>query len=431
MQAPVYQPIYTPDKKEPEAGKHYLTSRFLYGMALLISFVSWITCIVLLSTSDNIVENYTYDTRLALFISRNESDFCGNSSLLQESACPADILDRFTHAYSHSPCTKISPIDSHESTSVSVKWGDNHFFRYPLIVDAHKSTKFWGRFLSGANSLVLLLFVFTVSLLFQGWRYVCFKKQDNDLGDGQQCPYDFCQHNESTENTWTKTLEFRPIHGSSFSMWFEYTWTASIQLLVVAFNFQGSSVNELWFIVLIQGCLTLLGFIVENSLDSLYMPCKHQHGNALLYGDRRYFSLFWRAVCVEIVAWFLHATLWVSLFSNFDNVKSEVKNLQTIGTGSQCRHDHKIPDVPGWVQAVIYSQFVFYTSFGVVQLTQFIAFAYENWRASLDQNQPGFETRWRQKNLRVWKTSAYAYAVLNVVSKAFLAFILVAGTVMN
>ena len=131
MQTSDYQPLYTLNKKEPRALQKYLTSRFLYGLALFISFVSWITCIVLLSTSDNIVENYTYDTRIALFISRNESDFCGNSSLLQESACPSNILDRFTHQYTHSPCTKISPMNSHESTSVSVKWGDNHFSATP------------------------------------------------------------------------------------------------------------------------------------------------------------------------------------------------------------------------------------------------------------------------------------------------------------
>lgn len=426
-----YTPLYTEAAKTAARPSSCCTTRLLYGLALGVSVVSWTTCVILLSSGKNVVDTYTFDSRLSLFISRNESDFCGNKTVLHESACPSDVLHRFTSEFERSPCTQISPLESTGTGVVEVKWGDNSFTRYPLPVDSKDSAKFWGIFLSHANSLVLLLFVFTISALFQLWRFLFLKTPDNDLLNGEMCPYDLCQYNPASENTWTQTLQFRPSHGSQFSMWLEFTFTASIQLLVISFNFQGFNVNELWFIVLIQGCLTLLGYIVEDCFDKLYMPCKHQHPRPILFGEVRHLSVYSRALCIEILAWFLHASLWTSLFSNYENVKQEIRQLKKISSHEQCRHSHDIPEVPAFVEAIIYSQFLFYTLFGLVQFLQFSGFTWYNLTASWEQAEPGYEDRWRQNNLYVWKKSALAYAVLNVVSKACLAFILVFGTVME
>ena len=428
------KPLYTVNPRDTPERTCQCTPWVMYALALLVSLISWTACVTLLAAEENVVEPFTFDTKLALFVSRNESEKClpVGAASNGTNQCPANVISQYAQSFSGSPCTRIAPMQSLGSSVVEIKWGEQRFTRYPVSISASDSDKFWGGFLNNANALVLLLFVFTVSALFQTWRLMYLETTDNDLSRDEPCAYHGCQYNPANHDdaTWAHLLSFRAAHGSHFSMWIEYTFTASVQLLVIAFNFQGFSVDELFFVLLIQGCLTLLGWIVENALDAMYYPCQYQHPKMLLFGQASHYSLLARAACVEILAWFLHVTLWVSMFEKYNNVKAEVKNLQKLESSPQCGHGHDIPDVPWFVDAILYSQFVFYTSFGLVQLSQFAAFLYYHSVAASQQKRGNYGQQWRQDNFWVWKTSATAYAFLNVVSKACLAFILVAGAVM-
>ena len=330
----------------------------MYVLALLVSLISWTACVTLLAAEENVVEPFTFDTKLALFVSRNESEKClpVGAASNGTNQCPANVISQYAQSFSGSPCTRIAPMQSLGSSVVEIKWGEQRFTRYPVSISASDSDKFWGGFLNNANALVLLLFVFTVSALFQTWRLMYLETTDNDLSRDEPCAYHGCQYNPANHDdaTWAHLLSFRAAHGSHFSMWIEYTFTASVQLLVIAFNFQGFSVDELFFVLLIQGCLTLLGWIVENALDAMYHPCQYQHPKMLLFGQASHYSLLARAACVEILAWFLHVTLWVSMFEKYNNVKAEVKNLQKLESSPQCGHGHDIPDVPWFVDAILY-----------------------------------------------------------------------------
>jgi hypothetical protein len=75
---------------------------------------------------------------------------------------------------------------------------------------------------------------------------------------------------------------------------------------------------------------------------------------------------------------------------------------------------------------------VFFSLFGGVQLWQIAAFLYKTRAAAQAQarGDRGWEAAWRQGKLRVWQAAAAAYAVLNVVSKMFLAVILIFAAAM-
>lgn len=406
------------------------SGKTIYALAFLVSVISWITCIALLSTVDELVDTYTFDTKLALFVTRPSDETCSASTTTTNaSLCPLDVVRKFETDFDQSPCSSITP----RQVGSPIRWGNISFTRYPIVTASRTGATFWGRWLHAPDALVLLLIVYTISALFQAWRYFYYQPRQSMLEHGEACCYDSCQHDPLFENesSWAFALRFQPDHGAHWDRWIEYTLTASLQIVVVALNFQGSSVNELWFLGLLQGMLTLLGFIVEDALDSLYGTCQHKNPRMLLFGQARFTPIFLRAVVTEILAWFVHACLWTTLFAKFDDVRREVDGLRTQKTQTLCVHSHDIPGVPGWVQAILYSQFVFFTLFGCTQLFQFLAFANVHVYAAKRQKMDNFEKDWRKRNQKIWSASAGAYAMLNVLSKFCLALILISGAAMR
>jgi len=122
----------------------------------------------------------------------------------------------------------------------------------------------------------------------------------------------------------------------------------------------------------------------------------------------RTFRLFF----VHVTAWVVHIVLWTMIFENFNRFDSDAE---------KCVHEY--PGAPGFVRALIYSQGAFFTSFGIVQFVQvFVLVIWFQWvrRTSNTVGYTNETERWQ-------RITAYGYAVLNVVSKFFIAIILLGG----
>ena len=427
----IYQPLDN-DTGQPRCG----LCRATFAVALAVSLFSLITCVVLWVTRDDLVRVYVFDTKLALFVDRAGDASCRNTTLFNTSQCPADIVATFESTFHASPCTAIQPLAS-AGDDVQVKWGNMSYTRYPLVTDARQSWVFWGSWFAHMKPIVVLFFVYLFSLFFQIWRAGFFVDLDRDFDGDGLCPYGSqCQFNKNVydnSSSWAQIFLFRPAHGAHFAMWLEYTLTASLQIVIVCLNFQGFSVNELWLILALHASMTMIGYIVECNLDFLFMPCTHQHGeDPVLLGQARGKAALARALVAEVLAWIIHGTLWALIFGKYNQVKAEVDLLRAQTTDATCGHQHEIQTIPGWVEAILYSQVVFFSLFGAVQFFQIGAFLYQAWVAG-DRNEKQ-DTDWKRKyregNLRVWQGAALAYAVLNVGSKAALAVILIFGAAM-
>ena len=426
-----YEPLRPPSKKRA-AREGFCLGRPLFAAALLVSLFSLITCIVLWATNDSLVRVYVFDTKLALFVDRNADAGCRNATHPHLSSCPAAIIDHYERALEASSCTDIHPLASSDD---GVKWGNVSYARYPLVTDGRDSLVFWGAWFANMKPIAVLFAVFFLSLCFQVWRFWCFQPAENSLEGGELCPYgNQCQFNPQVYNqmTFRQSCAFRPSHGTHFNMWLEYTLTASLQIVVVCLNFQGFSVNELWLVLALHASLTMIGYIVECNLDTLFMPCLHQHRDTMLLGQARATAALARVFVAEALAWLVHVSVWTLVFSKYNQAKAEVDLLRSQAADATCGHGQTIENIPGWVEAILYSQVVFFSLFGGVQLWQIAAFLYKTRAAAQAQarGDRGWEAAWRQGKLRVWQAAAAAYAVLNVVSKMFLAVILIFAAAM-
>lgn len=414
----------------------FCLNRRLFLVALLISTFSLISCGVIWATNGDLVSVYVFDTKLALFVERGSTPACANTTNPLQTKCPSEITKNFEKTLSTTPCSDIVPISS-QGDNVNVKWGNMSYARYPIATSPEHSRVFWGPWFATMKPIVVLFCVYLISFCFQFWRWYCFEACDNELEEDEPCCYDSCQFNSSkysNGNTPPSVFCFRAAHGSHFDTWVEYTMTASLQLLVICLNFQGFSVNELWLIFALHACLTMIGYIVEDSLDKLFMPCKHQHTATILYGETRARTMLGKALTAEMFAWIIHGTLWALIFAKYNDVKAEIASLQKQKYDPICAHQHNISSVPTWVEAILYSQVVFFSLFGGVQFAQILAFLQCNRTAATNQLTPlmklEWKKKWRKDNLRIWQASASAYAFLNVVSKACLAIILISAATM-
>lgn len=429
----LYQPLDQPNNKntgQPRCG----LCRATFAVALAVSLFSLIACVVLWVTRDDLVRVYVFDTKLALFVDRAGDATCRNTTLFNTSQCPADIVATFESTFHTSPCTAIQPLAS-AGDDVQVKWGNMSYARYPVVTDARQSWVFWGSWFAHMKPIAALFSVYLVSLFFQIWRAGFFVDLDRDYSGAAECPYGSqCQFDKSVYDnsdwSWTRLFLFRPAHGAHFAMWLEYTLTASLQIVVVCLNFQGFSVNELWLILALHASMTMIGYIVECNLDFLFMPCKHQHGkDPVLLRQPRGAAALARVFVAEVFAWIIHGTLWALIFGKYNQVKAEVDLLRAQASDATCGHAHDIQTIPGWVEAILYSQVVFFSLFGAVQFFQIGAFLYHALVVPMGSNEKS-KQKYREGNLRVWQGTALAYAALNVGSKAALAVILIFGAAM-
>lgn len=127
--------------------------------------------------------------------------------------------------------------------------------------------------------------------------------------------------------------------------WIEYAITATLMMRVIASSAGVYDVGTMSLITAGTIVIMLCGYVVEKSL-------------AMKVGSIAYTTTFF--------AWLLEIVIFVIVFTSFSSVMNGFNNSS----------DKE--KVPSFIYAILFTQLVFYSSFGIVQLTQVIKFAKNN-----------------------------------------------------
>ena len=189
---------------------------------------------------------------------------------------------------------------------------------------------------------------------------------------------------------------------ADFSRWVEYALTSSVQILFFALLMQNTSVNQGVLMLWAQLLLCLLGYSVERELEDLarIYVCEDAEKPRKILGPTL------RLIFLHVSPWLVHYTLWSIILDDFWRYESDAQDC-IVG----------LDGAPDAVQTIIYSQSIFFTLFGLVQLVHCIGFGHTLKLYSMPVLQDAINSwnRWID----------WCYMVLNVCSKFFIAVILV------
>ena len=234
--------------------------------------------------------------------------------------------------------------------SIKNEWNDVHYTgTYVNIAD------------SCYNPFDLLAFVFLFAFLFQFHRSLYYHQR-------------------------LSFLAYYPEDGPCIVRWLEYAITSPLEIILIASSFFISDVSLLYTLACLQGTLIWLGYLIELLLEKI-----------IEYNGKYYFI----APVVFCNAVFFHWTIWDIIFKKYfterDSYNSCISNSQSEERGT----------VPIVVTIIIYSEFVIFSLFGVVQLRQLIVFIINS-----DMEQEELKSEWR--------FSTKFYSILSVISKTIL-----------
>lgn len=228
---------------------------------------------------------------------------------------------------------------------------------------------------------------------------------------------------------------YKPWLGPDFSRWMEYLFTSPFQIFIVSSAFGFASRDTLLAQCGMQAALVLLGYDIEQQVKKIYKrPVENspteettsvnsrnsntlRRTNALrastdkdvnIYAElapRRCHHILWtfvkwratRDIRIWVymgVTWILHILIWTSIIGRFFVQDDHSRNCES-------NTDFKIPDV---VLAIMWSQFILFTTFGVVNLWQVV------WAT------PRSQTEQRS----TWNFYSLCYSVLSVTAKTVL-----------
>jgi hypothetical protein len=191
---------------------------------------------------------------------------------------------------------------------------------------------------------------------------------------------------------------------ADFSRWVEYALTSSVQILFFALLMQNTSVNQGVLMFSAQLLLCLLGYSVERELEDLarIYVCVDAENPRDPWGP------ILRLIFLHVSPWVVHYTLWSIIIDDFWRYEKDAQDC-IVG----------LDGAPDAVKTIIYSQGVFFTSFGALQLVHCIRFVYKI-RCYKDLASKLTD---EINSLNSWIDSGYK--ILNVFSKFFIAVILV------
>jgi hypothetical protein len=243
--------------------------------------------------------------------------------------------------------------------------------------------------------VVLPIYIFSVFFQFMRFREYCTKEK-LWWGKGDQGLY-------------------KPWLGPDFSRWLEYLFTSPLQIFVVATAFGFANRDTVSGLCGMQAALVLFGYDIEQQIKKIYkrkeLSSNNEGMNKALLGSkeqepRRVHNILWNAGIRDIrggvylaVAWLLHSLIWVSIFNRYYD---QQKHQTDCGTNSNA----EIPDV---VTFFMYSQFVSFSLFGVLNTWQFCEATF--WL----KTKPS-----RKEQFRLWNSYSQYYGVLSVTAKLFL-----------
>ena len=211
------------------------------------------------------------------------------------------------------------------------------------------------------NPFSLLAVVFLFAFLFQFQRTVDFHNASSFIG-------------------------YYPESGPCIVRWLEYAITSPLEIVLIASSFFISDVSLLYTLACLQGALIWLGYLIELLLEKI-----QHHGGVYCFIAPIVFS----------TAVFFHWIIWDIIFKKYFTERDSYNNCH--GT-SQNEENSTVPIV---VTVIIWSEFIIFSLFGVVQLRQLIVFI-TNYHMDNEQ----IESEWR--------TSTKFYSILSIISKTIL-----------
>lgn len=198
-----------------------------------------------------------------------------------------------------------------------------------------------------------------------------------------------------------QSYEYDP-RKKDFWRWLEYALTSPLQITLIAmfiFVLDRSTIMNLWGL---QGALVLLGALNEYYIDKVWKAIikgRKSDGTQLITFKNNRGKL----VILSIFCWLAHYIIWWTVLSRYH---------RQVSNQSSCKFTDKMPD---WVTFIVWSQFVFFTLFGVVQLVQVVYTLRTCNKSNTDDN-----TTLERKRRQCWQYVAFAYSVLSVVAKSLL-----------
>lgn len=433
----------------------------LRAICVNISFVALMLILVLVSRNQNLGDWLSiHDTRVLTYHGGCNSTETGGKECSLQSAVDT-YVDSITKSVT---CTAGTEYYADPRSTKGIVWRDTEpLFRYVFVNRPFFQFRFWGYIFSNFNLSVALIYVYVLSLGFQLYTFY-FEylrttpyRRSASMYEGQLVGMNIGRLNGNSSDNMPHfganvfddassmrskrssdklsvdvfdakaplldhTAEVSTVcamspwdpgfaDGASFLRWAEYGLTSGVQLVVFSLMMQNTSINQAALMLLLQLVLCLLGYIVEYEIDGIYGTCA---------SDRRFSSETrlekkirgYRVLFVHVCAWLVHVTLWTIIFEDFRRYDRDAVNCI-----------HEAPGAPAFVHALIYSQGAFFTSFGLVQLMQVCTLVvYRQCIVSAPEivvYSPSTE-RWQ-------RITAYGYAILNVVSKFFIAIILLGG----
>ena len=328
-------------------------------------------------------------------------------------------------------------------------------YRYPITVRAStKRRSFWGLIFAYMRPLPVLWWVYVWSFVFQFYYVVqdWLRKDPILRGSGKMqrwlgllprwvralccccCRYHIqqthieparlftfgeeqapagvcvygtdCQHQSKAleaSKYWSLLRQAKPAHGAAFLRWVEYACTSPLQLVFFALLMQNTTVDEAILLCNSQLLICLLGYAVEAELQAAFGHCRahmqSEHWHAAEANMRQYRALF-----LHLCAWYVHGSVWAIIMGEFEDFN---------GSTRACIEG--IDGAPAFVSAILYSQAVFFASFGIVQFVQLGALSRQT------------ETRAAYAVDRIFWWAEAAYGALNVGSKFCIAVLLLAN----
>jgi len=217
---------------------------------------------------------------------------------------------------------------------------------------------------------------------------------------------------------------YKPWLGPEFSRWVEYLCTSPLQIFLVSVAFGTTNISTLLGQCGMQAALVLFGYDIEQQIKKIYNR-NHVETRAHEYytkvGDnykqnryqfpkkKRFHHILWNRSDLRIwvylgVSWLLHGLIWSGILGRFHQQESQ-------GRLCEKNEDFRMPSA---VSFLVWSQFVLFTSFGVVSTLQVLS------AKPLPPNVQKEFTTGKEEQKRAWNKVSFRYAILSITAKTLL-----------
>jgi len=270
-------------------------------------------------------------------------------------------------------CKDVKNPEAYDIFYRQVSWGPTTNYTMVSVSTAGESF----------DPFLLLIPVLLFSSLFQFFRYffsVSHEKNNDNHGIGWNIIYD-------------------PSSGPDLWRWIEYSLTSPLQIVLIAAVFNARENNFLLLIAALQLALVLFGYTLEVQLEEIIKSNVVRTNKSNKSNFQNTFALLYYLGA----SFFFHILIWVVLISKYNVTSSSVRDC----AGPVMDAGYQV-----YIDIILWSQFVAFTTFGIV-LTVQVGYVLMN----LDEL-----TEDENKRKKMWRHVTFFYSGLSIGAKTFLEY---------